>query len=183
MGILIAASSVQPVLADKERGHTGTVGFHALVDTNASPGADCIYKEMNPIGGYWEGVLRRIRVAPPRMRASAGVQKMGWQFTVERKESFEGASTPWYETYESPFQNATTNTTSDASFTSMRVRVFGANSRDSSFSYRVHVKMRWYRANGSTRGTALHRVEKYGLIEGTYEEISIYPRCFGTASH
>jgi hypothetical protein len=127
--ILIAAMSVQPVLADHEVGHhTGTVGFHALVDTDASPGADCKYKEMAPIGGYWEGVLKRITVKPPRMRAIAAPQKVAWQFTVQRKESFEGASTAWYATYTSPLQAATTNSTSDASFAPMGVRVIGANS-------------------------------------------------------
>lgn len=183
IGMLIAAMAVQPVLANHELGHRGTVGFHALVDTQASPGATCTYRELEPIGGYWEGYLRRISVAPPRMRAIAAPQKVGWQFTVQRKESFEGASTAWYETYTSPWQNATTNSTSDASFTSMSVRVFGANSTDGSYSYRVLVKMRWYRANGTTQGTAIHKVDNYRLVEGTYEGRSMVPRCFGVESH
>ena len=143
--------------------HTGTVGSHSLRDSTTAPGDTCKYREITDPPYESVYVLKRITVAPPRVRAISGTQKVGWKFTVQRKESFEGASTGWLETYSSPIQTAMTNSAHDAAFTSKTVSVIGAHT-DTLLRYRVLVTMLWYRANGSIQGTAIQQVHWYKLV-------------------
>jgi len=162
--VLVAAG---PVLGDQERGHTGVVGFHELRDGKTG-GAVCRYKEIapSPTGYDYEAKLKRIDVRPPRVRASSGSQEVGWRFIVERR-GYSDTWSPWVVTYRSPVQRDATNTTTDAPFTGMGVAVAvpttGADS-STAYVYRVLVKMFWYSADGSTRGTALHLTERYRTV-------------------
>jgi hypothetical protein len=169
--LLLAVVAVGPVLADKEKGHTGTVGFHALRDSETKAGATCRYKGIYPSpGGFsYEGKLKYIQVRPPKVRAISGTQVVGWRFIVQRQTihldpvSYD----PWVATYRSSIQKDTTNSSTNASFSRMGVDVHVPSSGeydDPNYIYRVLVKMYWYAADGSIMGTATHLVEWYELI-------------------
>jgi len=156
----------QPVAADTELGHTGTVGLHSLLDTPGNPGATCKYKYLSE---YQIGRLKRIVVFPPRMRAVAGkdAQTVGWNFTVQRREAGLGGSGPWENRYTSPEMTAVTDDAHNASFDQASVSVttpFGPDVEDAIALYRVHIKMFWHRPNGSVQGTAKHRVNYYRSV-------------------
>jgi hypothetical protein len=156
----------QPVFADTELGHTGTVGVHSLTDTASSPGAKCKYRYLS---AYDYGRLKRIVVQPPNMRAVAGksAQKVGWQFTIQRREMGLGGSSPWEPRYTSPEMTAITSASHNATFSSASVGVttpFGPDTEDAGAIYRVNVKMIWHRPDGSVQGTARHRVNYYRSV-------------------
>jgi hypothetical protein len=157
--------TAQPVLADTELGHTGTVGAHSLNDTAASPGATCKYRYL-PSPNV--GKLVRIAVHPPKVKAVAGknAQTVGWKFTVQRKIAGLTGSSPWENRYTSPEMTAVTDDAHNAAFTKASVRVevpFGPNAEDVAAFYRVKVKMFWHRADDSVQGTALHRIDFYKI--------------------
>ena len=167
-----SAISVGPVAAQTEIGHTGTVGFHTLRDTEARPGATCTYTQRD--GSYfWEGDLTRIGVRPPRMRAAMGNQQVGWRFVVQRR-AWDGEFGPWKNKFFSPIQWDVTDTTHDASFTWMGVDVDVPTSNPDEppeYLYRVRVKMFWRNASGDTTGMAVHEVDWNRLIEmDTYSD-------------
>jgi hypothetical protein len=172
-GLLFAMVAVGPALAATGHGnnghrHTGEVGQHSLRDSLATPGAECRYQQVSPSpGGHgYEAKLRRLYVQPPRVRAIAGVQTVGWGFVVQRTQYGPSGPGPWSTTYQSPIQRMSTNTTHDAPFTqkSINVVVPSAGYDDGNYGYRVMLKISWYRANGSTQGTATHRVKFYRLV-------------------
>jgi hypothetical protein len=168
----------QPVFADTELGHTGTVGVHSLNDTSASPGAICKYHYLS---SYQFGRLRRITVQPPNMMAVAGksAQTVGWEFIVERKSLPLGPPTPWKKRYTSPEMTAVTSDSHNAAFSSAYVGVKvpappGAED-GARHIYRVTVKMFWHRGDGSVMGSSRHRVDFYRIVEsngGTGEQDS-----------
>jgi hypothetical protein len=159
----VMVAGVQPVLADTELGHNGTVGVHSLADTSSNPGATCKYKFLPS----WDfGKLVRIFVKPPKMRAVAGkdAQTVGWTFTVQRRIFGITGSGPWVDRYTSPEMMAVTDDAHNATFSQSSVSVtvpFGPGAEDVVAVYRVKVKMFWHRANGSIQGTARHRVDYY----------------------
>ena len=166
-----SALSVGPVAAQTEIGHTGTVGFHTLRD-GVKPGAKCTWTERD--GAYfWTGELTHIDVRPPRMRASSGMQLVGWRFIVQRRAWNEGYG-PWKNKYFSPTQWDTTSTTSDASFAWMGVDVNVPTSDPDEipfYQYRVRVKMFWKNGSGDVVGTATHEIDWYRKVEqSTYNE-------------
>jgi hypothetical protein len=177
-GLFIAAvvasalvASVQPVFADKELGHTGTVGNHSLTDTAGDPGAVGKYRYYPSDGFGW---LKRFRVDPPNVKAVAGesAQTVGWRFTVERKVCGLGGCDIWRLRYTSPEQTAVTDDATNAAFTKMAVSVkvpCGHNCADAGAIYRINVKMIWHRPNGNVQGTALHRIYWYGAEMDTGE--------------
>jgi hypothetical protein len=166
--LLFAGSVVNPVLADTEQGHTGTVGFHQLRDNSTYGASLCGYTGTgSPPSGYsYEGELDTLAVRPPKVRAISGSQKVGWRFTVQRRSEDELSAMwfSWVDRYRSPIQRKVTNSTTNAAFTWMDVDVnvptssFEATPR---YQYRVLVKMFWFRADGSIQGTATHRVDWY----------------------
>lgn len=172
-GLLLALLIGGPAVADSELGHTGTTGVHSLRDASSTPGATCKYRFATD--SY---VLKRITVAPPRVRAISGSQQVGWKFTVQRRFAFEGTTTSWYETYSSTVQTATTDSAHDATFTSKTVSVLGAGATDGMFSYRVLIRMLWYRAGGGTQGTAVHKVDWYRLVDNPFEDLHKFI-CYG----
>lgn len=160
---LAALGAAQPVFADTELGHNGTVGVHSLTDTSASPGAIARYKYNNADGFGW---LKRLFVHPPNMRAVAGrsAQTVGWLFTVERKICGLGGCDIWRLRYTSPEMTAVTDDSHNAAFSDATVGVTvpcGHNCADAGATYRVNVKMIWHRPNQSVQGTARHRVYYY----------------------
>lgn len=163
VGIAVLAGA-QPVFADKELGHTGTVGAHSLVDTSANPGAVAKYRYYPSDGFGW---LKRLKVNPPKMKAVAGegAQTVGWRFSVERKVCGLGGCDRWRLRYTSPEMTSVTDDSHNAAFTHMAVAVnvpCGHNCADAGAIYRVNVKMIWHHPNGNVQGTAVHRVYWYG---------------------
>jgi hypothetical protein len=157
---IVAVMAVGPVAADTELGHKGTVGKHSLRDSARQGGIFCRYKTLSESKNHYEGKLNRLVVRPPKMRAISGVQKVGWRFIVQRS-NYDG---PWKRTYRSPIQTAKAYSHTNASFTRMSVKVNvprdGVDGEfDASYSYRVIVKMFWYRPNGTIRGSARHLVD------------------------
>jgi hypothetical protein len=168
--LLLLTFGVQPVLADTELGHTGTVGFHRLRESVTNyGGAVCIYRSDPPPSAYsYEGELYSLEVRPPKVKAIAGAQQVGWRFIVERRSEDElaGAWFPWVERIRSKIQRRTTDTNTNAPFTWMQADVIvptnGVNDTPR-YQYRVLVKMYWFYADGSIEGTATHRVDWYTL--------------------
>jgi hypothetical protein len=143
------------------------VGWHRLVDSERKPGAICTYKQTD--GSYWEGRLKHINVRPPKMRAIAGWQEVGWRFVIERQ-----GYGPWKTIYRSPIQRASTNSTTNArySWLGVNVRVPTASSdQEPWYVYRVAVVMFWFGPSGSTEGKVRDRVAWYRWID-LFEESS-----------
>src|SRR5829696_4560402 len=147
--ILVLGIGAQPVLADTERGHTGTVGQHSLQDTTGSPGATCKYATIVADNDL---KLRRIVVRPPLMRAVEGrsAQTVGWKFTVQLRVQGIGGATDWVIRYTSPEMTAVTDDAHNALFSDAAVRVRpGRRTAGGMKQYRVVVTMLWHRADGS----------------------------------
>jgi hypothetical protein len=179
VGLLAVLVASAPVLASTELGHTGTVGTHSLLDTMTNPGAICTYSEKTPSDYYWEGKLTYLSVRPPRVRAIAGSQRVGWRFFVERQTNSSG---PWTTTYTSPVQKKTTTTTADAAFTRMGINVnVPTSGHDASptYLYRVRVRMFWYYPSGSVQGTATHRVDWYKFVQPGFDTYKDHYPCDG----
>jgi hypothetical protein len=162
--ILVALAAlgvgVAPAAADTELGHTGQVGAHSLRESYSDGGAKCTYRTTfeGQSSHWWR--LRRIDVRPPRVRAISGQQVVGWRFIVQRSE--DGGR--WERTYRSPIQKATASTSANAAFSSMGIKIIvpaPSSQFSNHYQYRVVVKMFWYRANGTQRGTARHLVDFY----------------------
>ena len=168
---LFAVLGAGPVLADTELGHTGTVGFHELRD-GRNGGAICRYDELfpSPSNFQYEAELDWIDVRPPKMKAAAGSQRVGWRFIVERRDYLRPELTDWFVVYRSSVQQAVTNTTTNAAFTTMGVRPNVPADRFEELpiaSFRVQVKMFWYGDGQIIEGTATHLVDRYKAIYPT----------------
>jgi hypothetical protein len=173
---LCLIAGAQPALAVASLSQTGTVGFYSLNDTSASPGADAIYRYES---GYDVWRLRHVVVHAPNVRAVSGssAQKVGWAFTVQRRECGWGprglACGSWYVRYSSPTFAATTNDATNAPFSDESVGVrLPQMIYDGTYEYRAIVKMFWYRATGNVQGTATARVYYYKQIMGTTTQTS-----------
>ena len=96
-------------------------------------------------------------------------QKVGWVVIVQRKYGSIPSNPPWQNQFTSAEMTAFTNASTYASFPNDRnitVTVpYGPNAQDQYATYRVMIKMIWHNANGSVQGTALHRVDHYGLYD------------------
>ena len=170
IGVLITAGALgaQPVLADTELGHTGTVGVHSLNDTASHPTVHCGYGFNNT---YQVNNLQHIWVEPPRMKAVSGNnhQTVGWRAIVQRRWGATGSNPVWTDVFTSVERTAVTDASTNAAFgfnwASISVTPpFSAKYNQSQFAqYRVIVKMVWHKSNGSTQGTAMHRVDHYFL--------------------
>ena len=160
MALLACVLAAGTVSADTELGHKGTVGPHSLKDTYSNGGARCTYVKTfeSETSKWWR--VSWIKVRPPVMKAISTKQTVGWRFVVQRSEDHG----PWETTYRSPIQKATAYSNSAAAFSAMRIKVI-VPPPSSQFSnrhhYRVIVKMMWYRADGSQRGSARHLVDFY----------------------
>jgi hypothetical protein len=168
--VLLLAFGVQPVLADTERGHTGTVGFHRLRDSSSRGGASCVYTSVEPEYPdvfFYEGRLDWIGVEPPKVRAIAGPQEVGWRFIVQRRYHADlgGGWQSWKVRYRSPIQRAVTDSTTNAPFTAQGVSVIVPwDAADSEYQYQVLAKMYWFSGDGTVSGTATHRVDWYRSV-------------------
>ena len=177
---LAALAVGQPVLADTELGHTGTVGAHSLTDTSSKPGAKCHYTFSTGLG---LGKLKTIEVRPPNMSPVAGRthQIAGWQFTIQRR--FVGSSTgPWKQIYKSNQQTTAIGGGDSGGFTSMTAPITLPSNEGvtGEHFYRVFVKMFWYRKDDATvQGTALHRVDFYRGVMNTGERWTDDGSCGG----
>lgn len=158
--MLATMGTAQPVAAYKDLKHTGTVGYHSLLDTAAQPAADCRYEYV----GDQTYELDQIIVWPPNVRAvpGQGVQQVGFNFTVQRQTFyFPDQLGPWQNRYTSRVFKANTNSSNLANLPSGSVDVVVPDRPGESYTYRVLIKVFWYRANGSVMGTALMRPQRY----------------------
>jgi hypothetical protein len=94
------------------------------------------------------------------MRSISTSQVVGWRFIVQRSQ--DGG--PWQRTFRSPIQKALAHQDANASFTRMWVKVNVppdglSDEFITSYSYRVIVRMIWYRADGTQQGSARHLVD------------------------
>jgi hypothetical protein len=167
--VVVLAFGVQPVLADTERGHTGVVGFHKLVDKSTSAGVMCMYTPIEPSDSayFYMGELVHLYVWPPKVRAISGTQEVGWRFIVQRRTEWDELSnywSPWAARYRSPIQRKVTSTTESANFSQKDIPVIIPDNLEYRYEYRVLVKMYWFRSDGRIQATATHRVDWYQQI-------------------
>jgi hypothetical protein len=154
LALLAGLLAAGPAPADTALAHQGTVGKHSLRDSSSNGGVSCFYsepQEMSP--GEWLAGLRRLEVRPPKVKSSAGSQRVGWRFIVQRTHQ---VSPEWVVTYKSPVQKAMATLTGNAAFSAVTIKV---SVPDYPVYYRVDVVMFWYDAAG--RRKARHRVDNY----------------------
>lgn len=156
IAVLVGAT---PVLADSERGHTGKVGPHRLVDTASKPGITCYYAASTEL-------LTSIFIRAPKVRArdvteSRDRQKVGWRFRIQRVRGPEDVKL----IYRSPVMTARAYDNQPAPF--QGVYHMPSYVSNDSASYDVAVTMFWYRS-GTVEGKAFHGFEYYqATIQGT----------------
>jgi kynureninase len=135
---ILAVVVAQPVLADTELGHTGTVGVHSLRDSSSEYGASCKYRYLP---AYDFGQLRRVYVFAPRVRAVTGhsSQLVGWKFTIQRRTVWLDGPGPWKNRFTSTEQMAMTSDSAYAPFTERSASVdvpFGPDENGAAAQYR-----------------------------------------------
>jgi len=141
---------------------TGTVGAHSLWDTEAVPGATCLFKHRS---GTFR--LSHIDASPPRMKAvpGMGTEVVAWSFTVQRRIVDSGGAGPWKDRFTSQKFTSSTNAKHNANFggaQGVHVVVPFEAGGDASANYREIVKLFWYKSDGTTiLGTATERVDWY----------------------
>ena len=161
LGLMLGA---QPVLADTELGHTGTVGPHIVSDGFAA--VTCAYTYL-PASDVYR--LTKINVAYPSIAAVVGKshQKVGWQAIVQRKYGgYPTSNLQWVNDFASAEMTAYTSDNSYANFQNFRhisVTVpYGPSAQNTHYAaYRVLIKMFWHTPSGGVQGTALHRHDHY----------------------
>jgi hypothetical protein len=166
-GFVALALAAGPVLADTELGHHGKVGAHSL--NEAQDQVTCDYDSST-------ANLESIKVAAPTIYArnrTAGedLQMVGWRILVRRK--VEPATS-----YTTVLKSAIFKTeASDITPAAFKEQTVSMAVPDNS-SFRIFVKMFWYRPDNSIAGTARHRVDKYTEWNGV-DPASLYPfsRC------
>ena len=150
---------------------SGTVGAYSLNDTSTSPGVQAIYRYVSK---YDTWKLGKIVVRAPNMSAVSGktAQKVGWNFTIQRRFCDFGFCTKWSDDYTSPTFTSVTNDVTNAPFADRSVGVRpGPFGYDGGYGYRAIVKMFWYRPSGSVQGTAKVRIYYYQLTMGATTEV------------
>ena len=150
-------------------GTTGQVGHYVFTDSASKPGATCVY---NTTGGS-EAFLNSVVVRAPSVwwpdtSSSSNTQhgQVGWKAIVK-----EGSPGSWSTIASSSVQKKTAyedhpfhDPADKAPFTNLTVS-FTSNKF---MNYLVTVKVFWYRADGSVKGTATHDVVHYrDRIDGT----------------
>jgi hypothetical protein len=164
-GSLVGLLSIaQPALGFTKLNTTGTVGAYKVLDSQAFPGGLCTY-DYSSANQAWK--LKHIHVGPPRMKAvpGMGTEKVGWQFTIQRREIGFGGPGPWENRYTSPTFTASTDSTHNAPFNAwegVKVIVPFQIGADASAEYRAKAKLIWYKANGTgVLGSVTGRIDWY----------------------
>jgi hypothetical protein len=117
-----------------------------------------------PTSPYWEWQLRSILVTGPEVFGLRDGQTVGWRFIVDRRTS-DG---DWVRRYRSPIQKAIASTSKRVAFSSMDVKVdlppFAYET-----SYRVAVKVIWYKPDGTVKRAEKSGVQTYRIwIDGQF---------------
>jgi hypothetical protein len=153
LGMLVAVS---PVAAATELGRSGVVGPHKVVDKQTYAGATCTYAHV--AGRPNNSSLVQISVSSPHVWAVAGAgdQRVGWNFSVQRRSFGLGGHGSWSTRYTSPRFTEWATHTREADFTSASVKVTvpGSANAEFYFEYRVIVKLFWFGDDGSITGSA-----------------------------
>jgi hypothetical protein len=176
IGTAIAAALTmsQPTLAFVQTGSTGRTGAHVVTDTESLPGATCSYRFNSTTGQY---KLRHISVFAPRMKAvrHMGSEKVGWRFVVQRRLLTSAGYSAWNNRYTSPMWTVMTDASHYADFVGhegVSVTVPYPYGGSNSASYRVLLKMVWYRHDGTTvLGTIDGQFEWYNDYQGRADNI------------
>ena len=161
LAAILALVPAAPASADTSLDEVGRVGPHALLDSRAFPGVRCVYGT--------DTNLARLRVRPPTMYARDRTsdrdrQWVGWQVLLRFKA--EGGT---WSTIKSTSVNKVRAW--DDSPAALRTRSVTTPGRAGSGSYRVQVRMLWYKPGSDTtvQGSSRHRVEVYtfDLVQGS----------------
>jgi len=169
------ALSAGPAMADVDIFTKGTVGRHWLRDTSERPGAKCTYTS-----GDAPWLLTSFRVRAPFVFAIDRNEKrnrelVGWRFLIDTynpNDPNEGA----HIFYRSPLQTAWAYDDTPAPFSAMSVT---PDVPDNDYQYRLFVKMFWYRADGSVRGSSVHVITQYKHVYDASSYVG-YGNCAGT---
>ena len=152
---LLAAAAA----ADRELGHEGFVGRHALADIQDSPGGVCTFILPGP-HSLGETLLR---VNPPVLYAydaTAGEdgQRVGWRARIAAAS--EGGE--WRPVHEGPWR---WDEATDRQATYFGGEAFFATFRHAAGHYAVTVEMAWADPTDADRivGRAEHAVERYAI--------------------
>jgi hypothetical protein len=143
-------------LADTPISQVGVTGYYYLLDSYDNTGATCVYRTLYSGGNYWQGKLVRLNVDPPVVYGAHDyVQRVGWNFYVTRQI---GRRTT--RTYTSPTQKGWASYGSLPNFYPKTVGVTVPKPLFAhDYRYRVYISMFWYRADGTTEGLAVDRID------------------------
>jgi len=147
---------VQPAAAFRVTHHGGVTGDFYLEDQQSAEGAHCDYRFSN---GEYELFLMTVHA--PSVYAVSGVQRVGWQYTVQRQLVSPGSRHGWENRVTSKIIKGLATTSERANFTYREVKVIVPFSEIEYYRYRVILRLFWYASNGSLTGTATGNVEWY----------------------
>lgn len=177
LGSLLTMALSGVVAAD---GTTGQVGHYVFTDTPSKPGATCVYNTTGGSEAFLNSVVARApSVWWPDTSSSSNTQhgQVGWKVIVK-----EGSPGSWTTIASSAVQKRTAyedhplhDVNDKAAFTNLTVS-FTSNKF---MNYLVTVKVFWYRADGSVKGTATHDVVNYrDRVDGTNVGASPASYCY-----
>jgi hypothetical protein len=169
----------QVALADSVHGQTGN---YLWTDDSTHRGANCKYSEASS-GAYW---LAKFVVMPPSAwwpdqdsNKNKEHGTVGWRVTVQndasgsyktvKQTSYQKKTA--YEDSQAPYGSST-----KAPFTKITVKVNGKNYTPDT-TWRLNVRVNWYRANGSVLGFANHTVIWYGMKLGSSPALTTQDFC------
>ncbi len=160
-GAILALLPAAPVSADTSIEEVAKVGPHALLDSRAFPGVECVYGT--------DTNLVRLRVRPPTMYArdrssDRDRQWVGWQVDLR----FKADRGTWSTIKHTSVIKVRAWDDTPAAFRTRSVTTPGAAG---SGSYRIQVRMLWYKPGSDTtvQGSSRHRADVYtfDLVEGS----------------
>jgi len=152
----------------------GTIGHYDMTDgtTPSTAGAACLYA--TPGGGIYNIyriVARKPSVWWPNTNASISGQhgQVGWQLIVRYKRPL---SSTWTLLKKSDIQKAIAyedapayDLNDRAPFTNLWVNINYANFSEANTQFKASVKVLWYKADGTVRGSVTHAVQYY-VVKG-----------------
>lgn len=127
---------------------SGSVGVHALIDTDKYPGVTCTFHNFDP-----RDDLKRITVRPPIVyavdRSSAmDSQWVSWRFRVQVTDVPNPAPGDWYDLYTAPKVKVMATDAYNAQWTS---RSFAVVDGTAHADWRAVVDMYWFFPNKATQ--------------------------------
>ena len=151
-GVIAAALTPAPAVADTVVSESGVTGAHSLVDSHAVPGAFCLYDAI-------DGGIRKVRARPPVVYAAAGTNQeaVTAQARLQKQVTGPGGAS-WTNVASGPLLEGTATETASPFSTWAELTVPGSG------LWRVVWAMKWYghgRSHAAT-GKATNSVDTYG---------------------